>query len=634
MSTLPDFRPPPTLVTDPLVPLLAAEMLTFIRSLPTSPNPLIDSWWNDEGVPTFSRFINNVPSVDGYWQFGDIDDTQSFVRGFAANYRLYGTAGKIYTISNVLLDGKQFHGRGCVIRDAVGADYCFRLQGFDPELVDVQFQDMGNIAYETTNVGGFAFNATTITVANPAGFKTGKMVLVQGNGNLWSQTLISNVVGNVVTLRDAVSETGTAGLKIVASFGQVHLYDSQHANIEDLLFNNTTFGLVMSNSGPSASTGIAHIVKLDFGGVKYCAVAKYDNCHDVQMDDFIAFCGLNSPFDYIGNNVAGSFGVGYRVDLFRDVTVTVGGVLKTYLVDYTYLDAFTITFLAGKFPAVGALIHIDHYHCGVRGFIEDQRHAVVSGGSCFSRFKILKCFIGMELQSDIGTLFLSDYNNIILDTNQFIGLFVNNIGFDLNFQQLSSTFTRQCIVALNCNLPAFHNVTTTLIPGSVVNAFSPVNGPEIYADATSIIDVNLDQWSSPGYTTGQPGQINLFGGRRQVFGSSTAVAAGATVYLGPSGQIPIGLPIDILDKDCFLVQMWAAINIAPGVGQSVTFTLIENSNQAAPTIVASLVIADNGFGGFWAGTPVAMSKLQSISMKVVYSAGAVASIPRGYFLRR
>ena len=568
-----------------------------------------------------------VPFLDAYRHPADPDDTAAFTRGLAACPRLYGTPGATYVVNGVVLNGQQFDGRGCVVRDAPNAPFAFRLTGWRPLLRDVQFQDQGQVAKRTLNAGGFAAAAAAVTLLSATGFAVGQQILVQGNGE-WMQTQITAVAGASVSLASPTSEAGGAGLSVVASFGLVHLTDSQHALIEDLLFVNTGVGIVVAST--SSEVGNANIRNVQFDGVRYCGFAKYGDVHDLNLSDMEGFCGATDVFTYTGGGVAGAFDCVYPVDLIRDVSVAVNGAAQTYGVHYTFTSDYLVSFLAGNYPAIGAVVALTHYHCGVRGFVEDQRGATVAGGNQIGKVRFLKCLIAMELQS----VQLSDYDNVVLDTNMLIGLLVNNCAFDCNFQQISSTWARQPIVAFNSSQVQFANLTTDVTPSSQVLSYQPSGGPELYADATSFIDVDVAQWESAAYTTGGPGAINLFGGEKTLFGSGAAIAAGSTVYLTPFGQAPITSPAAIADKNVFLVSFYAALNFAPGTGQSVTLSVVKNAGFAGAVTLASTTISDGGYGGKVAITPQAVAIGDLISVEAVYSSGAYASIPRGYFVFR
>ena len=578
-----------------------------------------------------------LPVVELYAKPGDLDDTNAFIRAFAVNVRAYGTPGRIYTVNSVVMDGRQFDGRGCVVRDAVGASFCFQLKGFYPMLRDVQFQDQGHVAKVTTNSGGFASSAVSIAVSNATGMAAGQQLLIQGNGRAWTQTLISSVSGSTITLRDANPETGASGLSIVASFGLVNVGNSKHAFVEQLLFENARVGLIMSttsdNNNTSGATdcGPSLVRDIKFDTCRYCAFAKYGNVHDLDVDGVSAFCGVTDLFTYTGAGVAGLFDVGYSVDLVRDTGVYVNNVPNVYGVNYTLADQFDITFLPGFYPPVGSTILIYHYHAGVRGFIEDQRNAttVVAGGNRFRAMSFLKCLIAAELQS----VTLSDYNDFLLDTNDLIGLYLNNCGSDCNFEQMSSTWARQTIVAFNSSTVEFGNLVTTLTPSSASSPFRAVTGPEIYADATSFIDVDVAEWESTTYLTGGPGSVNFQGGQKLAFGSATTLAGGSSTYLAPWGQTTQFLAVDVADRNQFIIDFLVSVNNAPGGAETVTFEIIQDAEGGSPATLTTLVITGAAFSNRLT-TPVACAKFHSLSVRVTYSAGAAASYPRGYFTRR
>ena len=569
-----------------------------------------------------------APTVDAFYQAGDADYTAAFTRGFAVSQRLYGTPGKTYVVNGVVLNGQQFDGRGCVVQDAVGAPYAFKLTGWQPMLRDIQFQAQGNVDKVTTNAGGFAAGATSINVASSTGFALRQMLLVQGNTNNWFTTQVTGVSGSTITLGSATPEVGSSGLTVVASAGLINLDDSEHARIEDILFVNTGVGITLTST--ATENAHAKLSDLQFDAVRWCAIAKYGNAHDVTIDNFEAFCGVTDVFNYTGAGVAGSFNAVYFNDLIRDLVVTVNGVNQVYGVNWTFTSDYLITFLAGSYPANGAPVVLRHYHDSVRGFVEDQRGSTVSGGNQYSALRILKAFIGVELQG----VTLSEFTDTVIDTVALIGVLMSNCGIDLNFVQLSVTWCRTCIAAYNCGNVQINGLVSDQIPAGYYNPFLPVTGPEISGDALSTLAIDLDAWWSAAYTvSNQPG-VRLYGGKKTKFGSATALAAAATVYLGPMGQTNIGFPADIADVDGYAVLFYGAVNAAPGAGQTVTLSLIRNA-QGAPTTLASIVITGAAsYGGYVAFTPTAFAAGDQLHVQAVYSAGAASSTPRGFFVRR
>lgn len=576
-----------------------------------------------------------APLVDAFWQAGDADFTAAFNRAIAAGYtRLKGRAGSTYVLNGVVLNSCQFDGGGCVVQDAVGAPYSFRLSGHKPGLWDVEFQDQGNVAFKTANVGGFAQGATAITVANATGFAVGQMILLQEGATLWETTQVDGVAGNVITLHQPTTAAAAAGLSVVGSFGLINLIDSDSAIIDNMTFNNTNVGLVVASSSDAASVGLARISRLKMQGSRYAAAAFYRSVYDCDFSKSNLYGGVVDHYSYIGAGVAGAFDAVYSISLISNITVYVGGVspanLKTYGVDYSFADAHTITFLPGHYPAIGAAIDIYNYHAGVRALVHDSRGggSLVPAGNTFESLRCEGALVGVDLVA----VQANSYVEIIADTNMLTGVQLTNVSAQNEFIDLWATFTRTAVSLINSANIELIGMTTTLIPPGQFNPFLPTNA-EISVDATSSVDVDVAAWNSSAYTTTGAGDVVFYGGQKTTFASATTMAGGASAYLGPAGQVSVNLPCEYVEKNSFVVAFEAKVNTAPGVGQSIAFNLISNANTGSPTTLATVTISGTNLTATLAA-PVACGKRTWLSVQAVYSAGAASSYPLGYFMRR
>ena len=571
-----------------------------------------------------------APTVDAFKQAGDPDDTLSFTRGYAAGFtRLYGTPGKIYTVNGVVLNGVQFDGRGCIVRDAAGAPFCFQLTGWQPGIWDVLFQDQGNVAKVTTNVGGLAPGATALTVAAGTGLAAGQMVLIQDSATVWDQTQIAGVAGTAVTLNQGAAAAATAGLAVVASFGLVNVTDSYYPTLKDLVFVNCDVGIVLASSADATNIVDPIVENIRVDSSRYCSLAIYRSVHGLALAKATLGNGVTDTFNYTGNNSAGPFSIGYANDLIRDVTVTVAGVAQVYGTAWNFADDTHIQFLAGHFPGVGAAVVINHYHPAVRGMIHDSRggSSLTPAGNTFENVRALKCMIGF----DFNAAQADSYVGLIADTCMMAGVALTNIPNQITFVDLYATWSRTPVQVVNSGQIVLDSLTSSLILAGQFNPYLGVN-VEISADATSYVDVNVANWRSVTFTMGGAGNVVLHGGFTFAFNSATQMTAGQSAYLGQSGQVSVNSPIDFVQYNGFILAFFAKVNTAPGVGQSVTFNLIEDAN-GVPKTLASVVISGTNYSAALAA-PVTFDALSWLSVQAVYSAGAATSYPLGYFLRR
>lgn len=111
---------------------------------------------------------------------------------------------------------------------------------------------------------------------------------------------------------------------------------------------------------------------------------------------------------------------------------------------------------------------------------------------------------------------------------------------------------------------------------------------------------------------------------KSVSASSAAnIAAGATAFLGPAGSATVSSNSYIAEGRVIVTALRLQLPAAPGVGQTVSATLMVNG--VATAMFAT--VSGANFAAYAVGS-IEIEPESSYSIRLVYSAGAVASIPR------
>lgn len=572
--------------------------------------------------------LKQVVSVKDFGAVGDgvTDDTAAFNAAIASPaITITGVSNEIYSIKNVVLNGKTFNGNGCGLRDAVGAKWGIKLKGYRPRVLDCFVQDQNNYSITTTTNALAAGGATVITVVNATNISIGDVIFIylDANNLLW-QTIVTNVVGNTVTVRDAIPSQSSSGSEVVALKGFFWVEDAQWWTIDDVQVINASGALLIKPSTTAGYSNFGSLNNLAVSGIKYFGVAKIENAAGVKSTNVKLWGGYVQTNSYTGSGSVGPYAFTYPVFLYRDVTVYVNDVLQEYTTKWTFDSQTSIEFTPGNEPAIGADIKIFHFRDGFRGFIEDQRNtAVISGGNCYSQLEILDALIG--LTANEGDL--TDFQDLIVDSCSGIGIQLSNCTSSLKFGKTFIGFSSSSMQAFSTNSTQFDDLYTRRVPQSF--AF-PTIGDNIFTD-NSALRINAGAWNGGDYqiVEANDGVVDLYGARELVFYSATPVAAGATVFLSTYGQ-------DVNDFGAYVnptpgqaIQIMVQSTIAPGVGETFTYTLRVNfvdtpfSATITGTAFDTHIVFVRGF-----------SRYSNLSLKLVTSAGAAVAAHRAVIVAK
>jgi hypothetical protein len=558
------------------------------------------------------RFAD-VVSVEDFGAIGDgiTDDSAAFTAAFAAANVVYGTHDKIYSIKNVNIDGRTFDGRGCGLRDHAGASYAVNLSGYRPALKDVFFQDQGNYPSITTTSASAILGATSINVTSAAGFAANKVIILKLSGvETRFFTVITNVVGTTVSLRDAVPGAVNAGAEVISTYGLINVTDAQNWLIEDVQVINSRAALLVKPSSPVNFSNKGTIKTFNVEGSRYFAYAKVENAAGIKAYDMKLWCGWSETINYIGNGSATAYNLNSPAFLKRDVTITVNGIAQVIGVNWTFSDADTITFSSP--PANGAAIVISHFRDGYFGFVEDQRNtSIISGGSGYIHLEVLDAIDGMYLyETD-----LTDFDEIIVDTISDTAIRLVSTTSTCIFGKVFLGFTNSCIKAYSAIGTSFGQMYSDLVP--TVDTVTGTVGNNILADNSALL-IDAGGWVGPnyGFTPSSGGYISLRGGNILNTSTSSTIPAATSAYMNDYGGTLIIAP-----QDMTLFGFYAACDTAPGAGRTFTYNVYVNATLAGTGVISGAGAFSTG--KIWCNQFAAPG--DSILVQVVTSASASAA---------
>jgi hypothetical protein len=297
-----------------------------------------------------------------------------------------------------------------------------------------------------------------------------------------------------------------------------------------------------------------------------------------------------------------------------------------------YADANTVSGGGGQIPKLGST-----------GFaFVGTGSTVAFGGNQLVNTVAINCQTGYQFtDANLDTL-----TNAIADSLSGIGY---NLTGTTNNIILNGVHASVCAIGVALNGTGNANFVNNLqtknigvIPGFGGTTWFSSAGFSSFYDlsqaSTGSFVVNLDSWLAGGtnahtFTEAVAGAIQMMGGVILPFNSIGTVAAGSTVFMGLNGQS--ATENDVLwiqpQSTAFYVANIARIviqnTVAPGAGQSFTYTLRVNNADSAITGSTS------GAGVFQAtmsGGPVSIGPLKPIAIKLVTSAAAGVARHRGY----
>ena len=525
------------------------------------------------GVANLDDYIlPSDPIISGY-----PDASAAFGRAVADDRQLIvGTPGGIYYVKDVILDSRQFDGRECVLRDAPGARWGIRLDGFAPALRRVSWQDQGNYVSVTRLATAAGAGAMALNVENAAGIEVGDAIFVGlDTGEVRHQSFVAGVAGTMITLRDGLPGAAGAGRSVEAMLSAIRVGEADHWLIEDVLVINARGALLLKPDGGKISNR-GSLVRFQVDGSHYFGVLKAGDTAGVKAQDIKLWCGFVETTLKAADGTAGPFPFPKKLFLLRDVTVSVNGVKKIRGIDWDYASQQSIKFLSGHIPPAGAAIEIAHFRNGYCGFVDDQRStSIISGGNLYDAVEVLGAFVGVTCHESE----LTEFRSLISDSCQYVALSLVGCTNSLVFS--SDTFlgfSGSSMKMFGSNPKNFISLYTRRVPPS--EQWPVPADANIYFDSASDFRVNAAGWSGEFHTAGD-GKLSIVAGYQFEGHSEGTVTGGTTTYLCQSGARASTADATLrAPRDGTFKRMRVDVDIAPGAGQSFTYDVLANGVSA------------------------------------------------------
>jgi hypothetical protein len=382
----------------------------------------------------------------------------------------------------------------------------------------------------------------------------------------------------------------------------------------------------------------AHVFGLQINGSTTPSAIIIDDGAGAHMENIRVFNSVNPLLLKSTSNGVANSGLGCtRTQLinfiasgFSSIGIDIEPNVNNTQACNVVLDCLTVAGGGGQIPKVGVT--------GVR----INSGSSVSGdnvGNTFTNTLVTNMQTGYMLTDSLRTKL---HNCQAVNLSGF-GCAFNSTTQNCDVDGLQAVNTGEAVVATGTTtanrVRNLRTVGTGVIPaGGGTTFYSSAGFTAPFFDIgqfnTATVTVDLDSWSSSGanaftFTEAVAQAIYFTGGTQVHLTSVTTLAAGTTAYFGTFGQVATENSA-VFQNVYSLVANVARVNIftftAPGVGQSVTYTL--RVNGVATAITGSVTGTNNV--AVMAGGPVSIVGNSNISLQAVSSAGAAAGINHAY----
>lgn len=548
---------------------------------------------NIAASPILPTTLNPVFQVDDVRIFGaKLDGVTDDTAAVAATLALLNQAYVPYTAAGIVLKNLTVTGtlysRGHQMQmfAATGALYAVKVAGYGAKLSGFNCQDPGNTTSQTTTSGGASAGAASIAVTSAAqgpGINVGQRIAIELATGFWHATFVTTVVGTTIGLYSPIPTGATvnSGARVWASFGFIYVtlnagVTTQMCTVENIRFSNCWAGILID-----APTNNGQIVQCTFQNIKWPGTGRMfmivngRNANNNDFDNAGGFAGFTTSFAATGNGVTTQYSFPDNVFLTREATITLNGVTKVLGTDYTWLAGVYRTIVFAAAPGNGVAVAGTAWTYGVEGIAEDKvpngSNVQPQGGNDWTDCSALSCQRGWNFRN--AQLFsLSDC--------------------------ISDTCSEAAFCFDACTNGA--NGLTGLFVGWAATGVKLING--------SLLKVQTDVWGMMGagqqvLNSGAGGVSGLaenvmtvdatsvldFAKATTLFSTSlTAIAASTTVYLGPNGSQAVqGASQWCTPYQATMLKMSCDATVAPGPGQSYTYTLLDAQNNVLATAVMS-----------------------------------------------
>lgn len=584
----------------------------------------------------YKRVFSGPVYVEWYGALGypaSSDDSTAFAAALASGYNVQCQGYKTYYVKDqVVGTEKSIDGNWSAVRAASSAKWIFRLSGFGCRIARLTLDDANDaVVRSTTLSAGVTATATIFTVASADGLEVGMLATVYMDNARWHISPITGIAGTTIAVARAFNANATSGAEVACSWGMLNIRGSSMSTFGPARWSNTSFGIVM-DADPAA--GLPYINNrntvdlLNMDSVKHVGVFRGRNCADNGLGRIVLRSGVTETNSYTGDGVTAAFNLSHAAWLKSDVTVTVSGLVKTIVTDYTFNSRSQIQFTGGNVPTNGQTVSIANVRDGKAGYVEDATGwSGIRGGDTVDHIQAVDFVRGVEGH----TLELMEKTVATVDTCSGEGIYINAcsgagpVGF-------GKTFAGYCHapIKIDGNSTAFSHdgALWTTRPAISATIAGTVGSYDIEVESGSTAYIDTTGWHpSSGKTTGGSGTFVFSGAELMRFGSSSSfVAAGVSTFYGPGGHSSAGNTGFVLDRARTIRRLYVLNGASPGVGQ--TYTVAVQVDGIVSVVFTGTIVA-GAFSLDIKGIQTVAANA-TIYIKVTGSEAAATTTFRGY----
>jgi len=441
-----------------------------------------------------------------------------------------------------------------------------------------------------------AGNAAANTVALTAAVRTGANLCIPVNGTFEFNGPITFTSFNNFTIR---GNGRSSVLKLMTNTDGLIFVSANRFSITDLGFTSDTAVVTSANSDAlvfnGAGSGVGTIARCEFSSIS----------------------GNGMKLDFTGNS-----GSGFRIADNLFLSCGVVGAVQTGAASFDATDMNDSWIERNQF--------------GTTALVPPARANV---GSKMTRCKAGNYEGNYHWNNDIGCFFSDcDYTRIIgnrFETNYKAGVEIGQTSFfvfsnnTLHTNSLLATNTYNHANFFDCDMGIVANNSSFEWTGGVTQVPYCLtfdnNCAEIIVDANSLYGYVtapiLNNGTDIKVTNNMPRQLGNDRPYNLNFTGNVSVAAGTTMYAGPSGGAATQIVSAPVPEKGNAYKLYVACTAAPGAAQSYTVTMRKNGVDQA------LVATVSGAGVFSATATgnISIAQNDSLDFKVVTTAGAAAS---------
>lgn len=549
---------------------------------------------------------------------GTTDDSAAFLAmDNFAGFTACKESGQ-YSVKDIVVNGRDFFGNGARLNAATGAKFIIQAKGFRPvisgplELED--FQD--NVVRNTTLSSAVSTNDTVIAVTDASNMEAGQWFAFRLDNNQYHGSFIVSISVNNVTIRKGSPSAAASGLPVIASFGMINIENTNNGLITDVFGLNCSVLCVLDgDSGLVTRLTISNMLATS---IKFGGFIEGKDVAELTVTNMDLRGGHNEITNDTGTGSQTIFTTTCPIFLIRDITITVDAVSQIEGVDFTVTGRFQITFTTA--PANLAVIVITNNTDGWFGHFNDQTgFTTIRGGSQYQNMIILNFFFGRFLRLKE----LTNFQQCLTDTCEVSDFIKESTQIDFNnyfsgFVAANIDIDEASEVQFGGNFRLSQIPVGLLVSGVLGNVFFSGSGSTLKVGSEGLDASSLSR----------SGNIQFLGSTPLHFGSTTGITAGATIFIGPSGEVVNeGAASFVTDRDGLLTKFVIFSQSAPGAGE--TYTCVVRIN-GADTALTDVISGASDFGGDDSDQGISVLEGQQISFRVIASAGAATSTFRGY----